>query len=243
MAWFNHGTKNGLIEFVPGKIWIKPVSFRYLGINIGARMTIVRLFNNRLFIHSPVELDDDLKKEIDALGTVRYIISPNQLHHVFIGDYYEAYPKALIYASPGLESKRKDIRFSRILTDKADEEWRNEIEQTIFYGGEEFREVVFYHSESRTLIVADLMMYFHVGCPPLTRLVTQLIGIYNKPASAFNMESDGFEKVQARRSLEEILDWDFEKIILSHGRIIESNAKNDFIEAYSWLLEEYLQNR
>ena len=40
------------------------------------------------------------------------------------------------------------------------------------------------------------------------------------------------DKSAARRSLGKILEWDFDKIILSHGDLIETNAKERALEAW-----------
>lgn len=36
--------------------------------DIGARMTVIRLHDGGLFLHSPVRLDDELRRGLDAVG-------------------------------------------------------------------------------------------------------------------------------------------------------------------------------
>src|SRR3990167_6738927 len=98
-------------EFVPGRIWLKDIPLRFLGVPVGARMTVIRLVNDVLFLHSPTRLDDQTRQELSGLGRVRYIVSPNNMHHFFIAEYFEEYPMAQIYASPGLVEKRRDLTF------------------------------------------------------------------------------------------------------------------------------------
>src|SRR5262249_37138380 len=94
------------------------------------RMTIIRLAKGGLLVHSPVELDAELRHSIDALGETRVIIAPNKLHHLFVQDYIAAYPKARVYAAPGLPQKRPDLRFDDILSDTPQVEWRGQVEQS-----------------------------------------------------------------------------------------------------------------
>jgi hypothetical protein len=44
------------------------------------RMVVVRLANGDLLLWSPTEPDDMLRAEIDALGPVRHLVSPNKIH-------------------------------------------------------------------------------------------------------------------------------------------------------------------
>ena len=42
------------------------------------RMTVVRLSNGELFLHSPIKFDRRLAEELSKFGTVRHLVSPNQ---------------------------------------------------------------------------------------------------------------------------------------------------------------------
>ena len=56
--------------------------------------------NNRdLVLWSPTAPTDELCAEVEALGTVRYLVPPNALHHTFLGDWQRAYPGATVLCS------------------------------------------------------------------------------------------------------------------------------------------------
>ena len=74
---------------------------------LGTRMTVIQMKNNSLFLHSPTKLTPLLKKQLDEIGKVSIIVCPNKLHHLYINSYVEKYPKAKLYAAPGLEKKKK----------------------------------------------------------------------------------------------------------------------------------------
>ena len=44
------------------------------------------------------------------------------------------------------------------------------------------------------------------------------------------------DKRAARVSVERILNWDFERIVVGHGAIIESDGHDVFREAWTWLM-------
>ncbi len=63
---------------VADNIWVvdgEAISF--YGLPFTTRMTIVRLSNGDLFIHSPIALTKALRQQVELLGTVRHLVSPN----------------------------------------------------------------------------------------------------------------------------------------------------------------------
>ena len=76
-------------------IWIFNGSIvSFYGLPYSTRMTVVQLNNDRLWIHSPEKLNEDLRTELDGLGKVEYLISPNKLHHLFLSEWISTYPNA-----------------------------------------------------------------------------------------------------------------------------------------------------
>lgn len=65
------------------------------------RMTVARLLTGIFFLHSPIAFDDSLAVELQRLGTVRHLISPNQWHYAHIGEWQRAFPEAVAWAFPG----------------------------------------------------------------------------------------------------------------------------------------------
>jgi hypothetical protein len=129
------------------------------------RMVVVRLANGDLFLWSPTEPDEGLRKEIDALGAVRHLVSPNKLHYVHVCAWKRAYPEATAWASLGVKERAasrgaEEVCFDRDLTDGPEEAWRGDLDQLIFRGSRFMEEVVFFHRKTRTLILADYIQNF-----------------------------------------------------------------------------------
>lgn len=142
-------------------IWIYDGStVSFYGFPFSTRMTVIRLGNGNLWVHSPEALNDDLKHELSSMGKVMHLVSPNKLHHLFLSEWINEYPDAIAYAAPGLSKKRRDIKLDIELSDAPEDEWMREIYQTIFRGSPAMEEVLFFHQQTGTLILTDLIENF-----------------------------------------------------------------------------------
>lgn len=214
-----------------------------MGIPFSTRMTIVKLKDGSLWCHSPIDPTEKLLEEINHLGEVKHLVSPNKIHYAYIGEWKKHYPNAVAWASPGVEERARSqniaVSFDRILEDNPPLEWADEINQLIFKGSRVVQEVVFFHKSSQTLILADLIENFE---PKRTknffwRNIYKLAGIADpdgKMPVDFRMTFWG-QKEKGRASLNRILEWKPEKIILAHGRWYEENGTSELKRAFRWL--------
>lgn len=202
------------------------------------RMTIIRLANNELFIHSPIKADSELISQVSKLGTVKFLVSPNKIHHLFLQDWAKVFPDAKVYASPGLREKRKDIDFTADLKDSPESEWQDEIDQLIFKGSKAMQEVVFFHRASKTLILTDLIENFDEnyfsGFKGLIAKLSGIVAPNGKTPIDWRL-SFFFGKKQARECFEKILAWKPERIIVAHGKNIETDAIGFLKKSFKWL--------
>ncbi|WP_372368838.1 DUF4336 domain-containing protein [Candidatus Uabimicrobium sp. HlEnr_7] len=220
-----------MLESFGKNIWIVKTPLKFVGLEIGTRMTVIRLNNGELFLHSPVKLTDELFKELKKLGTVKYIVSPNKLHHLFMADYL-AFPQVKLYASPGLVRKRKDLNFESELGDIPDKCWQSEIDQMIFRGSFFLKEVVFFHKQSKTLILTDIIQE-HEDHRFLPKLIAKFLGVYKKKAVPRELRLTMTNKQMVRNSVAKIQKWDFEKIVFSHASLVVENAKEILKQQFS----------
>ncbi len=212
-------------------IWYAEQRLKFLKLEFGARMTVIRLSNGTLFLHSPIEIDDAVASDIEALGCVKYIVSPNKLHHLYLAAAKIRWPEAILYASPGLEEKRKDIQFDEVLAKEANYPWSDEIHHTIFRGSRFLEEVVFCHQASGTLLLADLLMNFTQEASPGIRLLTRVVGMFGKPSMPPDWKFSVLKKAVARDCCQLILSWNWDTMVVSHGKIITCDARAKFESA------------
>ena len=137
-------------------LWVAEVPLRALfGFEVGRRMTVVRLTSGGLLLHSPTPLDDRVRAALDGLGEVRFVVAPSRFHgSISMREYQAAFPAAQFYGGPGLARRRREVRFAGELRDGPEPGWRDDFDQAAIHG-QSFREVVFLHAATRTLIVGD----------------------------------------------------------------------------------------
>src|SRR5262245_44502812 len=115
-------------------LWVADRPLEIIVGDVGARMTVIRLADGGLVLHSPVRLDGETRAGLDGLGPVRPIVLPSLVHHLFAADGAVAYPAAEVHATPGMAEKRRDLRIDHVLSDEAPALWRDEIAQRLVQG-------------------------------------------------------------------------------------------------------------
>ena len=217
-------------------LWVIDQPLRFLGIEIGARTTMIRLRDGSLFVHSPGRLDAALIGELNARGPVHFVIAPNRFHHLFVADYQRAFAGAGFYCAPGLEVKRRDLKFKAILSDVAPADWRGQIEQVVFHTFGALNEVVFFHRASGTLIFTDLMFNLTRSASMLGRIVLKLDGAFGAPAVPRSFRTMlKWHRAATRVLVDRVLGWDFERVVLAHGEVIECDGKRIVDEAWDFV--------
>ena len=220
------------------------VRMAYFGgsIPFPTRMVVARLTNGDLFLWSPIEPGGGVRAEIDALGPVRHLVSPNKIHYAHIAAWKRIYPEATAWASPGVReraaSQRIAVSFDADLRDEPDPAWRGDLDQLIFRGSRFMEEVVFFHRKTRTLVLADLIENFEpekIG--GVYRWLVRFAGAanpYGKAPIDLRLTFAG-RKDEARASFRRILAWEPDKVILAHGRWYSRNGSTELRRAFRWL--------
>lgn len=228
-------SKRAMIEFIPGRIWIAEIPLRFFGLPMGTRMTVIKLASGGLFVHSPVPPDDEFHDLVAREGPVRFVVAPNRLHHLYLTPFLDAFPDTELWIVKELEKKRSDLKPAGILEDAPEPGWAEEIDQCLFRGSLFQEEAVFLDRASGTLIVVDLLESVHRSDPWYYRFFGRLAGTYERPTLTRDQRLTFRDRAAARASAERILGWEFERIVLAHGRLIERGGKAVFTEAMRWL--------
>ena len=227
-----------LLQFGP-EIWIAdgPVASFY-GFPYPTRMAVIRISDGSLFVWSPVALSDSLRTSIDVLGPVRYLVSPNALHHLFLAEWKSGYPAARLYASPRLRRKRKDLAFDATLADAAEREWAVDIDQVVLHGSFYLTEVVFFHRRSHTALFADLIQNFPRDWLKGWRGVIARLGgiVAPNPGTPRDWRASFLDRGTARAALDRILAWPIERVLIAHGDLPTEKGAAFVRRAFAWLL-------
>src|ERR1700722_2772714 len=222
---------NSTLTNLAPDLWIATRSFtNELGV-VTSRMTVIRLEDGRVLIHSPVPIEPDLRSAVENLGQVATLIAPNLFHHQFISEWRAAFPEAKAFCAPGLAAKRSDFKFDGVLEDVSSLEGRGQVAQLLIKGIPEYSEVVFFHRTSRTLIVSDLVFNYSPVQAESDPGGADGLGPHSRVRAAIS-DPDAL-----RESIESVLRWPLDRVIVSHGEIVESDGHARFREGFAFLTD------
>jgi hypothetical protein len=205
-----------LTAFAEG-VWYEAGPVRFLGLRLTSTMTILRLADGGLVVHSPLPLTPERRAAVEALGRVDHLYAPNSLHHLWLGEWSRAIPSARVHAPAQLAAKRPDVRIDRFHDAAEDSAFGDAIVEVPIRG---FRlaETVLVHRAGHVAVVADLVA--NVGRPThgWTRLYTRVMGFYDRVALSRALRWTAFaDRPAARRSVDQLLDHPFDALIVGHG--------------------------
>lgn len=227
-----------MLQEFANQIWIAGGNtVKVAGFAYETRMAVIRLPGRALFIWSPVALDPALRAAVDELGTVRHIVAPNSLHHLFLSEWIAAYPEAQVHAAPGLRKKRADIAFHHDLDDTPAPDWAGDIDQVVVGGNLITAEVVFFHWPSKTTLFTDLIQQFpHDGFRGWRRLLARLdLMTEDRPTVPRKFRLAFVNRTSARTALRHIRSWPAENLLMAHGNPIEQDGQAAIEHAFRWL--------
>lgn len=224
-----------MLQRVAPELWIADQPLKIMGAQFGARMTVIRLGSGGLFIHSPIDLTQELRAELAALGPVQAIVAPNTYHHMFLPAFVRAYPQAQAFAAEGVARKQPEVQFQGVLGDLPEFLWGKELDQHRIAGQPKVNEVAFLHRDTRTLVLTDWLFNFNRSEGWWTRAFLRLAGALGGPLQSKLLRLSVADKAAARASRDHLLTWDFDRIIVAHGDIIESDGKAVLQRATAWL--------
>lgn len=222
----------GVLEPLDADLWVAARPLPLPVGDVGTRMTVVRMGAD-LLLHSPVPPEPALREALDRLGRVRWLVGPNKVHHLFLGDFARAYPEAELCGAPGLAEKRRDLAFRHVLGD-GPAPWPDALLQQLFRGASALNEVVFLHRPSRTLLLTDLAFNVHPA-ENRARLFHWLVGAVGRFGPHRLVRALIRDRAAARASRDAILAWDFERVVVTHGRVLERDGKAQLAEAFAFL--------
>ncbi|PDQ18559.1 DUF4336 domain-containing protein [Mesorhizobium sanjuanii] len=246
-----HRERSGLEPYEPlnvlkpvgPDIWIvdgPEITLAWIGLKLPftTRMTVVRLDNGDLILHSPVEYSPELRSTLEALGPIRFLIAPNSLHYWWVPDWKAQLPEAMVLAVPGLEKRAKrPIQVDQPLIDRKSP-WPDEI-GLLVVSGDVLTEAIFFHRSSQTLILTDLIENFEPGRIHswFFRLLVRLAGAADPDGKApIDMQLSFFRSSQAlRKAVRQMIVWAPERIIIAHGRWYQQNGVKELKRAFRWV--------
>ncbi|HNC22903.1 MAG TPA: DUF4336 domain-containing protein [Opitutaceae bacterium] len=225
-----------MLNPVADGLWELNEPLAALGMALGHRMTVARLPDGTLWVHSPVAYRPEIGDALARLGPVGHVVAPNCVHDTYLEGWFAAYPGRRFHGAKGFSKFRPDLKFTDTLGASAPAEWAGVLDQLLVRGMPRVNEVVFHHRASRTLILADLAFNLSGDAMPLlSRVMLRLNGCYGCFAASRLLRTTIRDRAAVRESLDRILAWDFDRIIVGHGRNVDSGGKDLLRDAYRFL--------
>jgi len=215
------------------------------------------------WIWSPVAYNKELAEEIELkVGPVKFIVSPNKIHHIFLGEWVAKYPAAIVYLPPGLRERSvlkgklplddstrvKELVPVKPSSDPQKVPWYDSVDYLNVGGSLFMDEVVFFHKESKTLVVGDLIQRHTLGSNPalfapgkyfwIRKLMTMdgILGLDGSTPREWRLSFPIWKRTEIRSVVSKILDnWQPEGLIVAHGECAKRQACEIVQKALSWV--------
>ena len=229
-------------ESIENALWLAEgeiVSF--YGFSYPTRAAIVRLPDGPLWVWSPIRLDAELRGEVDRIGAVAHLVSPNKLHHLYLAEWKSAYPEAKLWGPESTLRRRRDLAFAGPLKDLPPPEWGPDFDQAWFRGSPVLDEIVFFHRLSRAALIADLVQAFddrflHENWSWWRRPLARLDGIAAaNPGAPREWRLSFTNRAAARDARDKTPSWNCERATVAHGEWPRSGGREFLRRAFAWL--------
>ncbi len=212
-----------MLQAIAPGLWTAAYPLSVLGTDHGRTVTVIRLASGKLLIHSMAPFTAADLGAIRSAGEPAWLAEAMLLHDTYAAEGRKAFPELPFLGPPGFGEV---AGFPVLPLLPPPPEWEGEIRVARLAGAPKLEEHVFLHVPSRTLIVADLVFNFRADEHGWNRFFHRYVAGFRRYPGTSRIfrwcvrDHDAF-----RRSLEEVLKWDFDRIIPGHGDIIERGGK------------------
>jgi len=213
---------------VAENLWLLRYPLRLLGTEIGRTVTLIRLHTGELVIHSTAPFSTSDTSAVKALGRPAWLVEATLFHDTFAEEGRITFPSIPYLVPDGFRTVNGGTSSLR----NPPPAWSGELEVLPLEGMPQVREHVFLHRPTRTLIVADLVFNFGLFATPWTRFFFRWgAGIREVPGMSRLFRFSIRDRAAFAGSVRQMMGWDFDRLIVGHGDVIESGAKDELAAA------------
>ena len=204
-------------------VWLLTYPLKHLGFDMGRNVTILRLADSRLVIHSTGPFTPGDVAAIRQLGQPAWMLETMLRHDTYVKEALTAFP-GIPYLAP--EGFAEAISYPTAPLVSPPAAWSGQVEVLELQGVPSMRETVVLHVPSRTLIVADLAMNFPADQPLWQELLLKIaVGKHHAPGISRSITMLMKDETALKASIATMMAWDFERLVVGHGLPILSGAK------------------
>jgi hypothetical protein len=197
--------------------------WRTLGIDFRRNVTLLRLGDGRVIIHSSAPFTEQDVAAIRYFGQPVWLVEATLMHDRFAKEGHQAFPD-LPYLAPEGFAEASGISTTSLYPPPL--EWAGEID-VLKIDGVRSKEHALFHRRSRTLVVADLFFSFAEDIGGWRRFfvrhfmrLPRLFGV-----SGFFHLFAVRDKEAFKRSVNALLALDFDRLLVAHSEPIDKDAK------------------
>lgn len=212
-------------------LWLLHYPLPLLGDYLGRNVTIVRLpRSGELVIHSTGPFTPADVAAISALGRPGWLVEVFNKHDTFAKESRAAFPDVPYLAPAGFS---ETVGFPVEPLDPPPAAWADDLVVLEIAGKPKDPEYVTLHRPSRTLIVADLLFNVTKDAPLGPRLFGwAAVKSHAHEPGLSRPEAHAIQDAAAfRGTMQTVLSWDFDRIIVGHGETIETGGKEKLAAA------------
>ena len=204
-------------------LWLLEYPLSVLGTQHGRNVTVIRLRDGRLVLHSMAPFTEADREGIRERGEPAWLVEAMLLHDTYAAEGRKCFPGVPFLGPEGFE---EIVGFPVAPLVPPPSDWAGEVEVALIRGAPRLGEHAFLHLPSRTLIVADLIFNFDAGETGWNRFFHRHVaGFRRYPGTSRIFRWFVSDREALRRSIEELLSWDFDRIVVGHGKVIEREGK------------------
>jgi hypothetical protein len=203
-------------------LWLMAYPLKMLGADLRRNVTLIRLHSGKLVIHSSAPFTAADIAAIRAFGEPGWLLDGILRHDTFAQEGREAFP-GIPYLAP--EGFSEVVGFPTTPIVPAPAEWDGELLALEIQGAPSARDTALLHAPSRTLILTELIFNFGDAEPLWTELLLRVaVGGEHHPGMSRPFKAGVKDEAAFKSSVATILSWDFDRVIVGHGEVIETDG-------------------
>jgi len=202
------------------------------GVAMPTRSLAVRVADGGVAVLSPVP-DEAARRDVAMLGPVRFLVAPNSFHYAGLASWAEAFPDAAVFFAPGLRARRPELSAGRELAEGAELPFADALAHTVLGPMRGVSEVAFLHRISRSLILTDACFHILDAASARDRMAYRMLGAWRRFGPSRTARTILLrDRTQVAGFVERMSRWEFERIVVAHGEVLEPAGREALCTAF-----------
>ena len=210
-------------QLLADNLWLLAYPLKMLGTDLRRNVTVIRLRSGKLVIHSTAPFTPEDVVAIHALGEPGWLVDGTLRHDTFSKEGREAF-MGIPYLAP--QGFSEIVGYATTPIVPAPLEWEGELLAMEIQGASEPLDTALLHIPSHTLILTVLVYNFGGDETIWTKFLLRVAVDGEHPPEKPRPVKDGVtDEAAFQSSLATLLGWDFDRVIVGHGDVIDFDGK------------------